>query len=108
MNELTLNAVVEQTLENDSISFTITGPVKTADAIKRMVSAHTQMMESADNPLFTNSEIENRSDGVVLTLATNSEKQFTKLKALGFIGFMATGSHHQQHHLMIALGSAHH
>jgi len=34
-----------------------------------------------------------------------SEAQpLTKLKALGFLGIMVQGSHHQLHHLMMATG----
>jgi len=31
-----------------------------------------------------------------------------KIKGLGFFGLMATGSHHQMHHLMMASGEGHH
>jgi hypothetical protein len=41
---------------------------------------------------------------VNLIISTNDPKQVTKLKALGFMGIMVQGGHHQPHHLMIAKG----
>jgi len=37
-----------------------------------------------------------------LPCTSTDAKEVTKLKALGFMGIMVQGSHHQQHHLMMA------
>ena len=42
--------------------------------------------------------------GVKLTVTTSNAKQVVKLKALGFMGIMVQGAHHQVHHLMMAKG----
>ena len=43
-------------------------------------------------------------NGVRLTVTTSDPKQVSKLKALGFMGIMAEGAHHQPHHLVMAKG----
>jgi hypothetical protein len=42
--------------------------------------------------------------GVKLTVTNADPKQVPKLKALGFMGIMVLGAHHQSHHLMMAKG----
>jgi hypothetical protein len=49
-----------------------------------------------------------RPDGVTLTVAASEKMSLVKLKALGFIGIMAQGGHHQPHHLMMAKGGFNH
>ena len=51
-----------------------------------------------------NAKTEERPDGVTLTVTAADAQQLTRLKALGFIGIMAQGAHHQPHHLMMAKG----
>ena len=43
-------------------------------------------------------------DGVTLIVMANDAVPLAKLKALGFIGIMVQGGHHQPHHLMMAKG----
>jgi hypothetical protein len=43
-------------------------------------------------------------DGAVLTVIAGTPAEVTKLRALGFVGVMTRGMHHQMHHLMIASG----
>ena len=42
--------------------------------------------------------------GVKLTVTATETTPLTKLKALGFMGIMVQGGHHQPHHLMMAKG----
>jgi len=46
-------------------------------------------------------------NGVKLVATTSDPKQAIKLKALGFMGLMVQGEHHQLHHLMMAQGELH-
>jgi hypothetical protein len=41
---------------------------------------------------------------VKLVVTSTDAQQAIKLKALGFMGIMVQGTHHQAHHLMIAKG----
>jgi hypothetical protein len=46
--------------------------------------------------------------GVIqLKITTPSYVEQLKLAALGFFGVMATGAHHQAHHLAMAMGERH-
>jgi hypothetical protein len=103
MNEVTLHAVAsERPLEN-GVEINVTGQGRTAEAIKRMVPAHAREL----NQLGWNATTEDLPDGVKLTVTSTDPAQATKLKALGFMGIMVQGGHHQPHHLMIAKGEFH-
>ncbi len=100
MDEVTLRAVsAERTLDN-GIEIAVTGTGRTLDAIKRMVPAHVQEL----NGTGWNAKVEDLPNGVKLTVTGADAKQVTKLKALGFMGIMVQGTHHQAHHLMMAKG----
>jgi hypothetical protein len=100
MNEVTLRAAAtEHALEN-GIEILVTGEGRTLEAIKRMVPAHVGELVK----LGWNAKTEDLPNGEKLTVTTNDPKQTTKLKALGFMGLMVQGGHHQPHHLMMAKG----
>lgn len=100
MDELTLNAATAERVLDYGIEITVTGQGRTLDAIKRMVPAHARQLAN----MGWDARTENLPNGVKLIISTNDPKQVTKLKALGFMGIMAQGGHHQPHHLMIAKG----
>jgi hypothetical protein len=100
MNEVTLRAsAAEQALDN-GVEITVTGEGRTREAIKRMVPAHAREL-AANGWQARTEELPN---GVRLTVVTSDPKQAMKLKALGFMGIMVQGGHHQPHHLAIAKG----
>ena len=104
MDEVTMRAAAaERTLDN-GIEITVTGEGRTLSAIKRMVPAHVQEL----GQLGWKAETEDLPSGVRLTVTTDDARQATKLKALGFMGLMVQGAHHQQHHLMMAKGEFSH
>lgn len=51
-----------------------------------------------------NAKSEDLPNGVKLTVLASETAPLTKLKALGFMGIMVQGAHHQEHHLMMAKG----
>jgi hypothetical protein len=51
-----------------------------------------------------NAETEDLLTGVKLTVTASEVAPLTKLKALGFLGIMVQGGHHQMHHLMMVTG----
>lgn len=100
MNEVTLHAnAVERPLDN-GLEVAVTGNDRTLKAIKRMVPAHVSELVK----LGWDAKAEEMPNGVKLTVTTSDAKQVTKLKALGFMGIMVQGAHHQMHHLMMAKG----
>jgi hypothetical protein len=100
MNEVTLKADAKVRPLEDGVEIVVTGAGRTRAAIKRMVPAHAR--ELAQLGLIARSE--DIPDGVRLTVISRDPQGAIKLKALGFMGIMVQGSHHQPHHLMIARG----
>jgi hypothetical protein len=104
MDEVTMCAsATERSLDN-GIEIAVTGEGRTLDGIKRMVPAHVRELSQ----LGWNAKTEDLSNGVKLTVTSADAKEITKLKALGFMGIMVQGAHHQQHHLMMAKGEFNH
>lgn len=104
MNEVTLRASASERMFDNGIEIVVTGAGRTLDAIKRMVPAHVRELAHSG----WNAKTEDLPDGVKLTVTTTDAKQRAKLKALGFIGMMVQGGHHQPHHLMMAKGEFSH
>ena len=103
MNEVTLHAAATERVLDDGVEMTVTGEGRTLEAIKRMVPAHVSELVK----LGWNAKTEELPNGVKLTVTTDDAKEAIKLKALGFMGIMVQGGHHQPHHLMIAKGEFH-
>jgi hypothetical protein len=104
MNDVTLRAVASERMTDTGIEIAVTGEGRTRDAIKRMVPAHARELAAHG----WNATTAERPDGVTLTVAASEKMSLVKLKALGFIGIMAQGGHHQPHHLMMAKGGFNH
>ena len=103
MNEVTLHAAATERPLDNGVEITVTGEGRTLEAIKRMVPAHVGELVK----IGWNAKTEDLPNGVKLTVTTDDAKQAIKLKALGFMGIMVQGGHHQPHHLMIAKGEFH-
>ena len=104
MNEVTLHAVTTPRVFDTGIEFTVTGEGRTLEAIKRMVPAHVKELDE----IGWNAKTDDLPNGVKLTVVASDAQPITKLKALGFMGIMVQGGHHQPHHLMMALGQFEH
>jgi hypothetical protein len=100
MNEVTLHAAATPRLFDNGIEFTVTGEGRTLEAIKRMVPAHVKELHE----IGWNAKTDELPNGVKLTVMASDAKPLTRLKALGFMGIMVQGGHHQPHHLMMAKG----
>jgi hypothetical protein len=100
MNEVTLRAVANERALDSGIEIAVTGEGRTLEAIKRMVPAHANELTK----LGWNAKADDLPNGVKLTVTSSDPKQVVKLKALGFMGIMVQGGHHQPHHLMMAKG----
>jgi predicted RNA binding protein YcfA (HicA-like mRNA interferase family) len=104
MDEVTMRARAAERALNDGIEITITGQGRTLAAIKRMVPAHAQELAS----LGWSAKTQDLPNGVKLVVTASDPSQVVKIKALGFIGIMVQGTHHQVHHLMMAKGEFSH
>lgn len=102
MNLVTLQAVVSSEDVEGGARYTVTGSGEVIGAIQRMVPAHAAQMSS--DPAWHASTVP-LENGVLLTVHATNPADVTKVRALGFLGFMVQGDHHLPHHLMMATGS---
>jgi len=100
MNEVTLHAAATPRLLDNGIEFTVTGEGRTLEAVKRMVPAHVNELRE----IGWSATSDDLPNGVKLTILASEAQPLIKLKALGFMGIMVQGGHHQPHHLMMATG----
>jgi hypothetical protein len=100
MDEVTLRAAANERPIDNGVEITVTGDGRTLEAIKRMVPPHVHELSQ----IGWNAAIEDLPNGVKLTVTSTDPKQVAKVKALGFMGIMVQGAHHQPHHLMMAKG----
>jgi hypothetical protein len=100
MNEVTLHAAATERMLDNGIEIAVTGEGRTLAAIKRMVPAHVNELKE----IGWSAKSEELPNGVKLTVTASEASPMTKLKALGFMGIMVQGGHHQPHHLMMAKG----
>ena len=104
MDELILKASATTKVHGDKIVFTVTGSGRTLQAIRTMVPAHSGVL---DKTTAWNVVGEATDTGAVMTILSKNQMALKVVKALGFYGVMATGAHHQPHHLAMAKGDTH-
>lgn len=104
MDELTLRAKATTKVLDGKVEFTITGKGRTLVAIQRMVPAHSGVLTKT-----TAWKVDSKltKTGAIMTVSSSNPKTLEMIKALGFFGVMATGAHHQAHHLAMAKGNMH-
>ncbi|MFI5011145.1 MAG: hypothetical protein ACHQAY_02235 [Hyphomicrobiales bacterium] len=105
MNEVTLQARAETSKIEGGIRVAVTGEGRTLEAIQRMVPAQARQMDGSNGWTI---KAELLPNGAALVATSPAPDQAVKLRGLGFIGIMASGSHHQLHHLALAKGEMPH
>jgi hypothetical protein len=100
MNEVTMRAAASERALSNGVEIVVTGEGRTLQAIKRMLPAHVHELDA----LGWNARAETLPDGIKLVVTSEDPEQVIKLRALGFMGIMVQGAHHQMHHLMMARG----
>jgi hypothetical protein len=100
MDEIAMRARASERFLDNGIEIAVTGEARTLDAIKRMVPAHARELAA----LGWSASTQDLPNGVKLVVTADDPRQIVKLGALGFMGIMVQGAHHQPHHLLIAKG----
>ena len=100
MDEVTVRARASERPLDNGIEITVTGEGRTVGAIKRMVPAHARELAG----LGWSANAHDLPNGVKLVVTASDLREVVKLKALGFMGIMVQGGHHEPHHLMMARG----
>ena len=104
MDAVTLRAESKSEPVDGGLRFVVTGAGPVRDSIRRMVVAHAATMNGVNGWRMSATEID---DGATLTVIV-PPVDTAKLSALGFIGVLTRGMHHQMHHLMLARGESPH
>ncbi len=104
MDNVTLHAEVKSVAVDGGMKFIVTGTGDVRDSIRRMTAAHADAMNASGGWRFSAVDTEEGADMTVLA----PPRDLIKLRALGFIGVLTRGMHHQMHHGMIARGELAH
>lgn len=105
MDNVTLRARIEASEIEGGARFVLTGEGEVRESIRRMAPAHAATVDGQGGWRFA---YEPHPEGAIVTVRAEREADAAKIRGLGFIGLLARGMHHQEHHLMIALGNAPH
>ncbi|MBI3512540.1 MAG: hypothetical protein HY060_00445 [Proteobacteria bacterium] len=103
MGEVTLKAAAAAQPVDGGLAIVVTGDGRTLAAIQRMVPAHARELDRTHLNGWS-AKTEPMADGVRLTVTAGDDKEVRHIRGLGFIGILASGSHHQPHHLAMAKG----
>lgn len=98
MNNVTLSAKAKSEPTEGGMRYIVSGDGAVRDSIRRMTIAHAATMNGVGGWTFKASE---SAEGATLTVLV-PPADADKLRALGFIGVLTHGMHHQEHHMMIA------
>lgn len=101
MDALTLGSSYVVERDDTSISFITSGTGLALRALQNMVPAHAAELNKMNDWEAEGTATDN---GATLTITPKDKSDFQRLEALGFFGLMATGAHHQPHHLGMASG----
>jgi hypothetical protein len=99
LDEVVLRAVAEEKPVEGGLSVEISGRDRTLAAIQRIVLPEAQELNRS---LGWEADAESLADRVVLTVTATDPKQVARIRGLGFIGLLATGTHNGVHHLAMA------
>lgn len=107
MERFTLEAeVVESEVVDGGLRVVVRGTSPAASAsIRRVLHAHAPMLEAE---MGWTASVTDLDDGTLLQVTSERVGEAEHIRGLGYIGLMATGSHHQEHHWLIATGGQPH
>jgi hypothetical protein len=106
MDEVTMQAAVNQKPVPGGVTMMVTGDAKVAAAIKRMVTSHAGMLDQ--DPQY-HAIVAPIAGGVQLTVTARDPANahlVAMIRGLGFAGLLTEGDHHARHHMALARGDA--
>lgn len=74
---------------------------RAAEALKRLFQMHPAMLKQEKG---WDMKTEQEDEHWTMSVTTKNASEVEKIRALGYIGLLAEGAHHQLHHWMIATG----
>jgi hypothetical protein len=106
MNEVTLHSAVRQTPIDGGLVIEVTGEGRALESIRRMMAAHTPMLDGLPDYVATSAVIPNGARLTIQAEQPGDRTKIAKIRGLGFIGLLTVGDHHAPHHLALARGAA--
>jgi hypothetical protein len=101
MNRLVMESELRTNVIDGGLEMHVTGRGGALRAIRSMVPAHAPMIDGLNGWV---AGAEKTTTGASLTVTSTDPKEVAHIRGLGFYGLMATGGHHQTHHLGLARG----
>lgn len=105
MNEVTLKADATTKTIDGGLEIAVTAGGRTLVAIQRMIPAWAKTMNGQQG---WSTKAATQPNGALLTVTASEPNEVQHIRGLGFIGLLASGSHHQPHHLLMAKGEFDH
>ena len=106
MNEVVLRAEVKASQVPGGLAMDITGPPRTARAIRAMVAPHAVELDGMSDWAAKTAPIPGGLRLTVTARTPEDTKTVARIRGLGFIGLLVQGGHHGPHHLAMAKGEA--
>lgn len=106
MDDVMTRADMRQASVPSGFRVDATGQGRTIGAIRRMLSNHASMMNSAGDFMASVANIPGGARMVITARDPSRPDLVARLRGLGLAGVLTEGAHHQPHHLAIARGDA--
>ena len=101
MNRMVMGTQVARKNIEGGLELIVTGSAQTLQSIHNMLPAHAPMINGLND---WSAWVKVTANGAILTVTAKSDKEILHIRGLGFYGLMASGSHHQAHHINLARG----
>jgi hypothetical protein len=105
MNEVVLRSAVSQTTVPGGLAMEVTGAGRTERAIRAMVAPHAAELDRLPDWTARTEVVAGGIRLIVVARRANDDRTILRIRGLGFAGLLATGAHHQPHHLAMARGA---
>jgi hypothetical protein len=105
MNEVVLRSDVSQTPVPGGLAMEITGAGRTERAVRAMVAPHAAELDRLPDWTARTEAVAGGIRLIVVARNANDGRTVARIRGLGFAGLLATGAHHQPHHLAMARGA---
>ncbi|HEX4995793.1 MAG TPA: hypothetical protein VFX87_12505 [Methylomirabilota bacterium] len=106
MNEVVLRSEVKSSQVPGGLAMDITGPPRTARAIRAMVEPHAVELDGMSEWAARTAPIPGGLRLTVTARTPEDAKTVARIRGLGFVGLLVQGGHHGPHHLAMAKGAA--
>ncbi len=106
MDDVTLRAEVVTRSVEGGIEVLVTGAGRVAGAIRRMSRAHAAALAGESPYRMTVEDVAGGARVRVVAAPGSPPSVAVRIRGLGFIGILASGSHHAAHHLALARGQS--